>query len=250
MDTKHILVVEDEHHLAFGIKYNLEAEGYRVTVHGDGPSALAALEANDPAIDLVVLDLMLPGMSGYAVCEKLRAAGNEIPVLILSARTLSEDRTRGFEVGADQYLNKPFDLDELLSRVKNLLIRFERRTSLREDRPKEVGDVYDFGKTRVNFVTYETVVGGEPLRLTNMEMQLLRFFIDNEGRVLSREVLLEKVWGHETIPTTRTVDNFIMRFRRYFEDDPSHPKHFLSVRGAGYRFVAKPDPGQKSDEEE
>lgn len=234
-----ILVVEDEEHLGIGIKYNLEAEGYQVTVVGDGPNALALFDRDPHAFDLVILDLMLPGMSGYAVCETLRAAGNEAPVLMLSARTLAEDRTRGFDVGADQYLMKPFDLDELLSRVRNLLSRANRR------RVQPTGAAglsrYEFGDARVNFDTFEAAVGKTTLRLTHMELKLLRYFIEHVDRVVGRDELLEHVWGFDAAPTTRTVDNFVMRLRKYFERDPAHPRHFLSVRGAGYRFIARPD---------
>lgn len=234
---KHILVVEDEEHLAIGIKYNLEAEGYLVTTVGDGREAVELVEQDGDDIDLVILDLMLPGMNGYAVCEALRDAGHEMPVLILSARTLAEDRTRGFDVGADQYLMKPFDLDELLSRAKNLLARRARQ----QDQPLAAspGDsTYEFGDAHVNFDTFEVQVGEETLRLTTTEMKLLRYFVEHESRVVSRNELLEHVWGFSNMPTTRTVDNFIMRLRKYFEKDPANPRHFLSVRGAGYRFVA------------
>jgi len=233
-----ILVVEDEEHLAIGIKYNLEAERYDVRVVGDGPAALELFEKEgSAAFDLVILDLMLPGMSGYAVCEALRESGSEVPVLILSARTLSEDRVRGFDVGADQYLQKPFDLEELLSRVRNLLSR--RRNSGGAPEPRATADTYEFGNAHINFDTFEVVVAEQRLRLTSMEMKLLRYFVENEGLVITRGQLLEHVWGMRTEPTTRTVDNFIVRLRRYFEEDPARPKYFLSVRGAGYRFVAE-----------
>jgi len=233
---KHILVVEDEQHLAFGIKYNLEAEGYEVTTAGDGPAALKLFEENLHSPDLVILDLMLPGMSGYAVCEALREKGNDVPVLMLSARTLVEDRVRGYDVGADQYLQKPFELEELLSMTRNLL---SRRTKA-SPRPggKAVGPILEFGQAVVDFDTFNVVVAGEPLRLTHTEMKLLRYFAENEGSVVTRAELLEHVWGLSHMPTTRTVDNFIVNLRKYFEEDPARPKHFLSVRGAGYRFVA------------
>jgi two-component system alkaline phosphatase synthesis response regulator PhoP len=234
--TRHILVVEDEEHLAHGIKFNFEAEGYQVTTVADGRTALRLIEEDRGAIDLVILDLMLPGMSGYAVCEALRAAGNEVPILMLTARTLTEDRVRGYNSGADQYLVKPFELEELLSIVRNLLARRVRRPP-GEKRGSEIGDTFEFGTAKVNFATFEATVEGRPLRLTNIEMSLLRYFAENEGRVIDRNELLENVWGHTTSPTTRTVDNFIVRLRKYFEPDPSRPRHFLSVRGAGYRFV-------------
>jgi len=234
--VKHILVVEDEQHLAFGIKYNLEAEGYDVTTAADGPTALRIIEEGEPGTDLVILDLMLPGMSGYAVCEALRQKGNNVPVLILSARTLVEDRVRGYDVGADQYLQKPFELEELLSMTRNLLARHARSSSSANG--DAVGPEYTFGRATVNFDTFKVVVAGEQVRLTHTEMKLLRYFVENEGLVVSRAELLEHVWGMSHMPTTRTVDNFIVNLRKYFEEDPANPKHFLSVRGAGYRFVA------------
>lgn len=236
---KHILVVEDEQHLAIGIQYNLEAEGYQVTTAGDGPQALAIFAADPRAVDLVILDLMLPGMSGYAVCEKLREAGFDVPILMLSARTLAEDRTRGFDLGADQYLMKPFDLDELLSRVRNLLARHARRSAAGAELPvPKPTATYSLGEATINFDTFEVVVAGRRQRLTAMEMKLLRYFVEHEGRVVSRDELLERVWGIGSSPTTRTVDNFVLRLRKLFEQDPARPRHFLSVRGAGYRFVA------------
>ena len=233
---KHILIVEDEEHLAFGLKYNLEAEGYRATVVGDGTSALNIFNQADGEIDLVILDLMLPGMSGYAVCEKLRAAVNEVPILILSARTLTEDRTRGFDLGANQYLTKPFELDELLSRVKNLLTFTARNHAAAE---RETGmSQFQFGGARVDFKTHQVTVQGKPMRLTSLEMRLLRYFIENAGRVIPRAELLENVWLMPGNLATRAPDQFIRRLRKYFEPDPSHPRHFLTLRDAGYRFVA------------
>lgn len=234
---KHILIVEDEEHLRLGIKYNLEAEGYDVTAVGDAPSALNVVDEGPRPVDLIVLDLMLPGMSGYAFCETIREQGNDMPVLILSARTLAEDRIRGFDVGADQYLQKPFDLDELISRVRNLLARRVRFTPESIDRGAI--DVYEFGRARVNFTTFEVTVDDKPLRLTAMDMKLLRYFIENEGKVLTRSQLLTGVWEQPGHLTTRTVDNFIVRLRKNFERDPGNPRHFLSVRGTGYRFVAR-----------
>jgi two-component system OmpR family response regulator len=233
---KHILVVEDEQHLAFGIKYNLEAEGYEVTTASDGHAALKLFEDDPCGADLVILDLMLPGMSGYAVCEALREKGNDVPVLMLSARTLVEDRIRGYDVGADQYLQKPFELEELLSMTRNLLSR--RANSGPSAGGKPIGPDYEFGRAKVNFDTFAVTVGDAALRLTHTEMKLLRYFAEHEGLVVTRGELLENVWGLSHMPTTRTVDNFIVNLRKYFEEDPAKPKHFLSVRGAGYRFVA------------
>ena len=239
-NNEHILVVEDEEHLATGIKYTLVAEGYRVTTIGDGPSALRILHDNPEGIDLVILDLMLTSMSGYAVCEALRAFDMDTPVLILTARTLTEDRTRGFDVGANQYLTKPFDLDEFLSRVKNLLT-FHSRRELRQRR--QVGKVvsFEFADARINFETFEAAVHNEPVRLTQLEMTLLRYFVENEGRVIPRPELLENVWGMPGTLNTRAPDQFIRRLRKTFEPDPAQPRHFLTIRDAGYRFVAKPE---------
>ncbi len=236
----HILVVEDEEHLAFGIKFNLEAEGHAVTVVGDGQAALEQMESAAPPVDLVVLDIMLPGMSGYAVCEAIRAAGNDLPVVMLTARTLVEDRIRGFDAGTDVYLQKPFDLEELLSVVRNLLARRSRadRAAAQANGGGSTAEaIYRFGTAEGNFDTWEGRVGGEPVRLTSLEMKLLKYLVDHEGKVVPRKELLEKVWGLTRAPATRTVDTFMLALRKYFEADPSKPVHFLSVRGTGYRFV-------------
>ena len=272
----HILVVDDEPHLAVGIRFNLEAAGYRVTTAADGPAALRAIEAAPQDIDLVILDLMLPGMSGYAVCESIRRAGNPVPILILSARTLSEDRTRGFDVGANQYLSKPFELDELMSRVRNLLAH---RPGPAAVGPAAVGpapsittggasgpgagpwsgavpgawpglgagstpraEVFRFASVEVNFQTFEVRVEGHAVQLTSLEMKLLRYFIDNEGRVIPRNELLEKVWNMPGHLNTRAPDQFIRRLRKLFEPNPAEPRYFLTLRDTGYRFVASGKP--------
>ncbi len=237
MKGKHILVVEDEAHLAAGIKYNLVAEGYRVTTVGDGPSALAHIQQHPDSIDLVVLDLMLPGMSGYAVCESLRADNHHMPILILSARTLSEDRARGFDVGADQYLTKPFDLDELLSRVNGLLILHSRRVGTEPPRSESVRET-EIAGSRVDFDAFQATVRGKAVRMTQLEIKLLRYFLENEGRIIPRHELLENVWETPGYLTTRAPDQFIRRLRKIFEPDPANPRYFLTVRDAGYRFVA------------
>jgi len=251
-----ILVVEDEDHLAIGIKFNLEAEGFEVETAADGQSALASLAAGAAPFDLVILDVMLPGMSGYAVCEAVRRQGNDVPVVMLTARTLVEDRIRGFDAGTDVYLQKPFDLDELISIVRSLISR--RRPAARQSvaPPASVGPVdvavgptatpspappaiYRFGASEVNFDTWEARAQGGPVRLTNLEMKLLRYLVDHEGKVVSRNELLERVWGMARPPATRTIDTFMLNLRKYFEGDPSKPVHFLSVRGMGYRFVGR-----------
>lgn len=239
-DKKHILVVEDETHLAVGIRFNLEAEGYRATAVGDGVSALKLLRDKNSEINMVVLDLMLPGMSGYEVCQAMRETGIDIPVLILSARTLTEDRTRGFDVGADQYLTKPFDLDELISRVKNLLLLYDRRAKgrmIHESSRKQ----YRFGRAEIDFEHFQAKVGGEEVHMTQLEWKLLDYFVRNEGRVISRNELLEEVWDMPGSIETRAVDQFIRRLRKTFEVDPSQPRHFLTIRDMGYRFVCDPD---------
>ena len=172
-ESPHILVVDDEEHLAIGIKFNLEAEGFRVTTAGNGPEALGHLDSDSQPVDLVVLDLMLPGMSGYEVCEHLRASGNFMPVLMLSARTLTEDKTRGFDVGANQYLVKPFELEELLSRIKNLLAQYRQQQQLEVARP-EFTEV-EFGSAKINFKTYEAFAEDEPVRLTQLQLRMLKW---------------------------------------------------------------------------
>ena len=239
-EQPHIIVVEDEEHLAKGIKYNLCAEGYRVTTFGDGPTALRFIEARPDDVDLVVLDLMLPGMSGYSVCEAIRAAEREMPVLILSARTLAEDRARGFDVGANQYLTKPFDLEEFLSRIRNLLKWGGASVSGRKP-PGSAPTQTTFGNAEVNFDTFQVVVAGQPLRMTQLEMKLLRYFVEHEGRVIPRHELLEEVWGMSGNVQTRAPDQFLRRLRKAFEPDPTNPRYFLTIRDAGYRFVGEPD---------
>lgn len=239
----HILVVEDENHLGVGIKYNLEAEGYRVTLVEDGPTALKIVDSMSESLELIVLDLMLPGMSGYSVCEAIRNSGLTIPILILSARTLAEDRARGFDVGANQYMNKPFELDELLSRVKNLLMLSQREQNQRPLRPlRTTVTEAMFGMCSVNFDTHETLVCGEPVRMTPLELRLLRYFLEKEGRVISRNELLAEVWEMSGNLQTRAVDQFIARLRKKIEPDNAMPIHLLTIRDAGYRFVSNPTP--------
>ena len=240
-NKKHILVVEDEEHLAVGIKFNLEAEGFRVTTVGNGLAALKTIENVDLPVDLIVLDLMLPGMSGYEVCEKVRQAGKRMPILMLSARTLSEDRTRGFEVGASQYLVKPFELEELLARIKNLL---SQSTLVGESgkSPQKNVVVYEFGDAVVNFQTYEISVRGKAARLTQLQIKVLKFFVMNEGVVVPRAKLLEEVWGMHGNMNTRAPDQVLRQLRKTFEINPSAPVHFLTIRDAGYRFLQNPVP--------
>jgi len=232
---QHIVIVEDEEHLAIGLKFNLEAEGYRVTNFKDGLSALTMIQEHPADVDLLILDLMLPGMSGYNVCETLRGLSWDKPVLILSARTLPDDRRQGFDVGANQYMSKPFDLDELISRVRNLLTHYRPRV----DAPPPI-DQFEFGKAHINFQTFEATCDGLPIRMTPLEMKLLQYFIEHEGRVIPRQELLENVWGLHGQVQTRAPDQFIRRLRKAFEPDPANPRHFRTIRDAGYRFVAEP----------
>lgn len=229
----HILVVDDEEHLAVGIKFNLEAEGFQVTVANSGAEAFDAIDSSQDDVDLIVLDLMLPGMSGYEICQQLRESGHEMPVLMLSARTLSEDRTRGFDVGANQYMVKPFELQELISRIKNLLGQQNRRPASAD---KEL-DAYEFANAKINFKTYQVAIGETSVRLTQLQIKALKYFVQREGEVISRHQLLEDVWEMPGHVTTRAPDQILRQLRKTFEPDPANPVHFLTIRDAGYRFV-------------
>jgi DNA-binding response OmpR family regulator len=251
MMTK-VLIVEDEKHLAEGLRFNLEAEGYNVDVSGDGENALALLLSSNRRYDMVVLDVMLPGKSGFQVASELRHAGQFVPVLMLTARDQPQDVLRGFESGADDYLTKPFELAILIARLRSLFRRYEW---LRRDNadsaapaaaqmPGHIDDEFkDFsfaGKT-IDFARLELHAGSRTIRLTLMEAELLRHLIRHEGRVVARKSLLEEVWGLREDTDTRAIDNFVVRLRKYVEEIPSKPRHLLTVRGLGYRFVARPD---------
>ena len=253
----HVLIVEDEAHLANGLRFNLEAEGHKVTVVRDGESALSLLlgERKDDRLeiekekefDAVVLDVMLPGKDGFAVAAELRAAKNFVPVLMLTARGRPEDVLKGFASGADDYLPKPFELAILLARLQGLLRRREwLRASQAEpakakSSPDTEYEVFSFNRRTIDFGKLELRVNGNTIHLTLMEAELLRHLIRNSGRVVSRKSILEQVWGLKEDTDTRAIDNFVVRLRRYIEDDPAHPGHLLTVRGVGYRFVAEPE---------
>lgn len=229
-----ILIVEDEAALAEGLKYNFEQEGYVVLLAEDGPTALNFVSQSDPPPDVVVLDIMLPSMSGYEVCRQIRESNETLPILVLSARTLSEDKAQAFDVGTDQYMTKPFALPELLSRVRNLLDR--RRPVSAESASEEIG-TYEFDDTRIDFRRFELTSRGERHSLTTMEMQLLKYFVQHPDVVLSRNEILRDVWEETADVTTRSIDNFVLRLRRMIEPDPGEPKYLISVRGTGYRFA-------------
>lgn len=242
-DRKRILVVEDEDSIARGLKFNFEQEGYNPIVCRDGPTALTHFAGDTSTIDLVILDLMLPGMSGYEICRAIREKSPSVPILVLSARTLSEDRAHAFDVGVDQYVTKPFALPELLSRCRNLLDRNSRIGKGAAAPSATTAGPFRFRNVEVNPRTFEVRVGETVYQLTTMEMQLLRYFLEHPGEVLSRQQILRDVWEHSAEITTRSIDNFVMRLRKYIEIDAANPRHLLSVRGTGYRFVPEASGG-------
>ena len=237
-----VLLVEDEKHLAVGLSYNLNAEGYDVEIAGTAEEALTRLTEDGKSFDVVVLDVMLPGMDGFSLANRLRAEGHFVPILMLTARGQAEDVLRGFEAGADDYLPKPFDLSVLLARISALL---RRREWFRKDRDRATqGDeakVFDFDGKTIDFEALELRSGEQTVHLTLMEAELLRYLINHEGKIVSRSVILEDVWGLREDTDTRAIDNFIVRLRKYIEDEPSRPRHLLTVRGVGYKFVAERD---------
>ena len=228
-----ILLVEDELHLAEGLRFNLEAEGYTVDLVDNGEAAVEHALNPLGRFDLIVLDVMLPGKDGFAVVSELRAQSQFVPVLMLTARGRPEDVLQGFEAGADDYLTKPFELSILIARIKSLL---RRKQWLRAP----AGDRFVFGTRTIDFENMEILVGDRKMPLTLMEANLLRYMIRNEGKTISRKSILEEVWGVREDTDTRAIDNFVVRLRRYIEDDASSPKHLQTVRGVGYRFVAEP----------
>jgi len=239
----HVLIVEDEEHLAEGLRFNLAAEGFFAEVERDGLAALTRLTSGDSRFDLVLLDVMLPGLDGFEIVRRLREAGVLVPVLMLTARGRTEDVLRGFEAGADDYVPKPFDLTILLARIQSLLRRHEwLRLGDAEDGPEP--REFSFGRNRVDLARQVLERDGSTRSLTLMEASLLRHLIRSEGRAVARETLLEHVWGVRGDTDTRAVDNFIARLRRYVEDEPAKPRHLVTVRGVGYRFIAEPDDPQ------
>jgi DNA-binding response OmpR family regulator len=244
-----VLVVEDEQHLATGLSFNLEAEGYAVELVETGEEAIERLDhlkQNAPPIDVMVLDVMLPGKDGFTVMTEMRQAGHFVPTLMLTARGHPDDILRGFEAGADDYLTKPFELAILIARIRGLLRRREwlRASSNSLATLPEPKDTFTFGHKRdktVNFDLLELSVRDKVFPLTLMEANVLRYLIQHEGKPVSRKTMLEEVWCLQEDTDTRPIDNFIVRLRRYIEDDPTRPRHVLTVRGVGYRFVAAPE---------
>jgi DNA-binding response OmpR family regulator len=238
-----IMVVEDEAHLAQGLQFNLEAEGHIVEIFGSGEAALQRLNHPGEHIDVAVLDVMLPGIDGFAVVSELRKTQQFIPVLMLTALHRPEDVLKGFASGADDYLPKPFDLQILLARINSLLRRRAWQGGQLAAPDKNAADdaVFEFNGRTVDFRSLEVRTKSGAFQLTLMEIDLLRYLIRNNGSPVSRKQILEDVWGLPEDTDTRAIDNFIVRLRRYIEDEPSRPKHLLTVRGVGYRFVANPE---------
>lgn len=248
-----VLIVEDEQHLADGLRFNLEAEGYTVDAVSDGEAALSLFLDKQQSYDALVLDVMLPGKDGFTVAAELRAAGYFVPVLMLTARGRPEDVLRGFESGADDYLPKPFELSVLLARLNALLRRRQwfhlSQTQEQIDRAEtetpqvepvaNSRDEFAFNNRVIDFGNLELRTPQQTIRLTLMEAQLLRYLVKHDGNVVSRKAILEDVWGLNEDTDTRAIDNFIVRLRKYIEDDPTKPEHLLTVRGVGYRFVAQ-----------
>jgi len=244
MNGARVLVVEDEEHLASGLRFNLEAEGYQVEIASDGLTALERLLRAEDGFDVVILDVMLPGKDGFEVATELRAAGKYVPVLMLTARGRPEDVLRGFEAGADDYLPKPFELSILLARLHGLLRRrawFGQSQQQQQEEVNAKADLYSFDSKTVDFVAQELRAHGRVVQLTLMEAELLRYLISHAGRPVSRKEILEDVWNLHVDTDTRAIDNFIVRLRRYVEEDPAKPKHLLTVRSIGYRFIPEPE---------
>lgn len=226
-----ILLVEDEENLHETLKLNLEIEGYEVSSAFNGTEALKKI-ANE-YFDLIIMDIMLPEVDGIAVTESIRVNNNEVPVLMLSAKNAGSDRVLGLKKGADDYLTKPFNLEELLLRVEKLINKNKKL-----QKKETVGDTYEFGNNKVDFKAQDAVTwNGQHIELSKKEAMLLKLLIENKGEVVTREKILQVVWGYNVYPTTRTIDNFILSFRKYFEEDSRHPRYFHSVRGVGYKYM-------------
>ena len=224
-----ILLVEDEVHLHDTLKLNLGIEGYEVTSAYDGPEALKQIE--NAAFDLIILDIMLPGIDGFSITEMVRLKNNQTPILILSAKNTTANKVQGLKIGADDYMTKPFNLEELLLRVSKLIQKTNKTIQI------ATNDIYEFSGNTFNFNSLEaTGLEGAKIMLTKKEAMLLKLLIDNKNKVVSREHILQSVWGYNVFPSTRTIDNFILNFRKYFEKDARHPVHFISIRGVGYKF--------------
>jgi DNA-binding response OmpR family regulator len=253
-----VLVVEDEAHLAQGLRFNLQAEGHAVEVAGDGETALERLVEKKERFDALVLDVMLPGKSGFDVAALLREKKNYVPILMLTARGRPEDVLQGFAAGADDYLPKPFELAILIARLESLLRRSSWMKAVKpagsgsdssDDKTRPVpsserksgGDIFNFSGKTIDFEELELRSLGNTIHLTVMEAEFLRYLVHSGGRVVSRKAILEDVWGLREDTDTRAIDNFVVRLRRYMEEDPSRPKHLQTVRGVGYRFVAEPE---------
>lgn len=234
MTKPSILLVEDEENLHEALKLNLELEGYEVSSAYDGAAALRAVE--DEYFDLIIMDIMLPEIDGIDVTQNIRLTNNEVPILILSAKNNSEDRVLGLKKGADDYLTKPFNLEELLLRINKLI---QKNKKLQDK--SSIGDSYSFGGHMLNFKAQEAITkSGEKIALSKKETMLLKLLIENKNEVVTREKILQSVWGYNVYPTTRTIDNFILSFRKYFEEDSRNPQYFYSVRGVGYKYAEAP----------
>jgi len=223
-----ILLVEDEENIRDVVKLNLEMEDYEVVSVDNGRDAIRTI--NEQHFDLLILDVMLPEIDGFQICEQVRLTNMEVPIIFLTAKDTTTDRINGLKKGADDYLTKPFSLEELLLRVQNLLKRSTKE-------PSAMTEHYAFGRNEVNFLTFEAKGKTGAFNLTKKETMLLKLLIDRKNEVVSRQQILQSIWGYDVYPSTRTIDNFILSFRKYFEEDPKHPQHFLSVRGVGYKFV-------------
>lgn len=237
-----LLVVEDEAHIASGLRFNLEAEGHTVLLADEGKAALDVIAADPGNLDLVVLDVMLPGMDGFTVASRIRAQGWFLPILMLTARGRAEDVLRGFEAGADDYLPKPFELSILIARINALLRRHAWHLAARHaaSTARAAPDVFSFAGKTVDFDAQELQVRGKKYPLTLMETNLLRYLVVHEGKAVSRKNMLEDVWNLREDTDTRAIDHFVARLRKYIEKEPSRPRHLQTVRGVGYKFVAAP----------